>query len=174
MRTLLRLHAGLLIFIFVLSVAVFAQNPHPGKTRDDCAIASKSPALTAGCKALDDFMTEFNSRDSLKWAQTLNYPHVRIAGNEVIVWSTAEDYAKANDLQQFAKTGWHHSQWDWRRLVQKSDDKLHFLVQFTRYNDAGKPTASYESLYILTKRNNHWGVQARSSFAGIAIAGSAF
>jgi hypothetical protein len=151
-----------------------ARNAKPQKIKDDCAQTSKSTDLATGCKVLDDFMAGFNSRDSLKWAQTLNYPHVRIAGDKVIVWDTPEAYAKANDLQQFAKTGWHHSQWDWRRLVQSSDDKLHFLVQFTRYNAAGKPTASYQALYILTKRNNHWGVQARSSFAGIAIAGAAF
>jgi len=174
MRKLIRFQTALLIFIFLFSVVTFAQNAKPRKTRDDCARPAKSEALATGCKVLDDFMTGFNSRDSLKWAQTLNYPHVRLAGNEVIVWNTQEDYAKANDLTQFAKSGWHHTQWDWRRLVQTSDDKLHFLVQFTRYNDAGKPTASYESLYILTKRNNHWGVQARSSFAGIAIAGAAF
>ncbi len=164
----------LLTLVFLLAVVGFAQTAKPEKSEDDCTRPSKSSALITGCKVLDDFMTGFNSRDSLKWAQTLNYPHVRVAGSEVIVWNTPEDYAKANDLQQFAKTGWNHSQWDWRRLVQSSDDKLHFLVQFSRYNDAGKPVAAYESLYILTKKNNHWGVQARSSFAGIAIPGAAF
>ena len=144
-----------------------AYHPHLRARREFCraSIFNRIEYLDA---------TGFNSRDSLKWAQTLNYPHVRVAGSEVIVWNTPEDYAKANDLQQFAKTGWNHSQWDWRRLVQSSDDKLHFLVQFSRYNDAGKPVAAYESLYILTKKNNRWGVQARSSFAGIAIPGAAF
>jgi hypothetical protein len=101
-------------------------------------------------------------------------PHVRVAGSEVIVWGTPEDYAKANDLQQIAKSGWHHTRWDWRRLVQSSDDKLHFLVQFIRYNNEDKAMVSYESLYILAKKNNRWGVQARSSFVGIAIPGAAF
>jgi len=172
MKTLSRI--GLLVLVSVFCAAALAQNAGPRKMKDDCARPAKSPALASGCKVLDDFMTGFNSRDSLKWAQTLNYPHVRLAGNEVMVWNSPEDYAKANDLQQFAKTGWHHSRWDWRRLVQSSDDKLHFLVQFTRFNDAGKPTATYESLYVLTRRNSHWGVQARSSFAGVAIAGAAF
>jgi hypothetical protein len=174
MRTFLRSQAVLLIIVFLLSVVAVAQNAKPGKSEDDCTRPSKSAALIIGCKALDDFMTGFNSKDSLKWAQTLNYPHVRIAGSEVIVWNTPEDYAKANDLQQFAKTGWHHTRWDWRRLVQSSDDKLHFLVQFTRYNNEDKAMVSYESLYILTKKNDRWGVQARSSFAGIAIPGAAF
>jgi hypothetical protein len=164
----------LLLPTFLVAAAALGRNSKPRKSKDDCAHTSKSPALVTGFKVLDDFMTAFNSRDSNKWAQTLNYPHVRIAGDEVIVWNTPEEYANANDLQQFANTGWHHSQWDWRRLVQSSDDKLHFLVQFTRYNDASKPMASYEALYVLTKKNEHWGVQARSSFAGIALAGSAF
>ena len=173
MRSIFR--AALILFVFLFAVGAFAEDAQHGKRRDDCAKPSKSAALTAGCKVLDDFMTGFNWRDSLKWAQTLNYPHVRLAGNEVIVWNTPEEYAKANNLQEFAKkTGWHHSKWAWRQLVQSSDDKLHFLVLFIRYNDAGKQTATFESLYIITNIKNRWGVQARSSFAGVTTPGAAF
>src|SRR5271166_2106161 len=41
-------------------------------------------------KAMDEFMTAFNSRDPQAWAATLNYPHVRFASNEVRVYKFCE------------------------------------------------------------------------------------
>ena len=141
---------------------------------DDCIQANKASLLSQGCTVLDEFMRTFNSKDGPAWAATLNYPHVRLAGNEVQVWNTPAEYAQSNDVRELGKTGWSHSQWDWRQLVQSSNDKLHFLVQFTRYDAGGKPIGSYESLYILTLKDGHWGVQARSSYAGIVLKSSAF
>jgi len=146
----------------------------PTTQPDDCAAPPAGTLVAQGCRTLDDFMTTFNSRDPQKWAATLNFPHVRLAGGQVVVWETPADYAKANDLTAFAQGGWAYSRWDWRHLVQASDDKLHFTVQFTRYKQDGTKIASFESLYIVTKQAGHWGVAARSSYAGIAKPGAAF
>lgn len=141
---------------------------------DDCARTDPAPLLARGCAALDEFLAAFNSRDGAAWAATLHYPHVRLAGGEVLVWATPDEYARSNDVRDLARAGWSHSRWDWRRMVQASEDKLHFLVQFTRYGEGERRIGSYESLYVLTLRDGHWGVQARSSFAGVAARGSAF
>ena len=50
-------------------------------------------------------------------------------------------------------------------MIQSGDDTLHFAVSFTRLTVDAKPLGSFESLYIITKKDRHWGVQARSSFA---------
>jgi hypothetical protein len=50
-------------------------------------------AVQAGLQVLQDFMRTFNARDALAWAQVMNYPHVRLAGDQVIVWHNAADYA---------------------------------------------------------------------------------
>lgn len=142
--------------------------------RDDCAAPSPSPLLSEGCKVLDDFLTAFNARDPQAWAKTLKFPHIRLAGGQVQVWNTPQDYAASNDVAQFANTGWRYTKWDWRQLVQQGDDKLHFILQFTRYGDGDKKIASYESLYILTKSEGNWGVQFRSSYAGVAGAKTAY
>lgn len=145
-----------------------------GTPRDDCAAPSRTVLLDEGCKVLDQFLDAFNARDPEAWAKTLKFPHVRLAGGQVQVWNTPEDYARSNDLEQFAKTGWRYSKWDWRQLVQQGEGKLHFILQFTRYGEGGKKIASYESLYILTKSEGSWGVQARSSYAGVAKTGTAY
>ena len=172
--TFRRLFRVLVFVAAMVSPVLSGAKADAGGGPDDCAGAATSALLAEGCQSLDAFMAAFNSRDSLKWAQTLNYPHVRIAGGEVLVWQTPEEYARTNDLEKLAASGWHHSKWDWRHLVQSSDDKLHFTVQFSRYDDQDRRLASYESLYILTRKDGHWGVQARSSYAGTKVPGSAF
>ncbi len=115
---------------------------------------------------MDEFMAAFNAGDAKRWAGTLNYPHVRIASGQVMVTQNAEEYAGRFSFDEFRRrTGWHHSAWDDKQIVQASDDKVHIAVKFTRYRSDGSEIASYRSLYIVTNDNGHWGVQARSSFA---------
>ena len=64
-----------------------------------------------------------------------------------------------------ADSGWHHSKWDHRRIIHATADKVHVDTKFTRYRADGSRIGSYESLYVLTKENGHWGVKLRSSFA---------
>ena len=117
-------------------------------------------------KVMDDFMTAFNARDPEAWAATLNYPHVRIASSTVRVSQSEDEIAKAMDFDRFSKTfNWHHSTWDSREIVQSSDTKVHIAVVFSRYDKDGNKTATFNSLYIVTNLDGHWGIQARSSFA---------
>ena len=135
----------------------------------DCAQPNPDPLHARGCAVLEDYLAAFNARDSESFTKTLNFPRVRIASGAVRVWNTSADYAVASEIAigqlELVQAGWGRSAWDYRRLVQRSDNKLHFLVQFTRYTDTGQRIASFESLYIITLKDDHWGVQARSSFA---------
>ena len=116
--------------------------------------------------ALDAFMTAFNARDAEAWAETLHYPHVRVAGGDVRVWETADEYAAYMDFDRFIQqTGWDHSEWGERVVVQSGKGKVHIAVQFSRYDKDGNKIATYDSLYVVTERDGHWGTQARSSFA---------
>lgn len=128
--------------------------------------AEEPSAETMALQSLDGFMAAFNARDPEAWAGTLNYPHVRIAGSKVRVWETKEDYAAYMDFSAFSKqTGWHHSVWDSKRVVQAGEKKVHIAVEFTRFNADDEKIASYESFYVVTNQDGHWGTQARSSFA---------
>ena len=53
----------------------------------------KEIAANESMSVLNSFMDTFNSRYMQSWAQTLNYPHVRLAGGKVTVWNTQEEYA---------------------------------------------------------------------------------
>ena len=116
-------------------------------------------------KVMDEFMATFNSGDPHAWATTLNYPHVRFASNNVRVYGTASEFER--DMADYPKklAPWHHSRWESVNAIQSGPDKVHFSVEFIRYDVSGKEISRFPSLYVVTLKNGHWGVQARSSFA---------
>lgn len=128
--------------------------------------AEEDDQVAEAMNALDEFMAAFNSRNMDAWSKTLNYPHVRIASGTVRVWETPEEYAGRDVFSTLtSQYGWHHSVWDKREAVQSGKDKVHFATTFSRYDKDGKKIATFDSLYIVTKQNGHWGTLARSSFA---------
>ena len=122
-------------------------------------------AIQESMKVLDSFMSTFNNRDMKTWSKTLNYPHVRLAGGKVTVWSTQEEYAAEDIFERLAPTGWNYSAWLSREVILVSEDKVHISTVFQRYDKDHNPMKKYQSLYIVTKQNGVWGVQARSSLA---------
>ena len=114
---------------------------------------------------IDAFFKAFNARDSSALRLTLHYPHVRIneAGG-VNVWQTAAD-ANTDFAALTRSEGWARSTLDSVAMRQNDDVKVHFDVVFSRYKADGTKYATYQSLWIVTKKNGAWGVQARSSFA---------
>jgi len=128
---------------------------------------AENDAEKMAMQAMDAFMTGFNAKDPKAWAESLNYPHVRFASGTVTVWKNAEDFAETavNSFDRLQAVGWDHSVWDSREVVQVGEDKVHILTKFSRFTEDEKPIATFQSLYIVTKQDGHWGTQARSSFA---------
>ena len=116
-------------------------------------------------KVLDDYMSTFNAHDLKGWEGTYQFPHYRLASGKL---NTLEKAGLRDSSKVFAaleKSGWHHSKWDHRNIIQASGDKIHVDTQFSRYGADGTKIGSYESLYILTLENGKWGVKMRSSYA---------
>ena len=122
-------------------------------------------AIENAMQVLDSFMTSFNTRNMEEWSETLNYPHVRFAGSKVTVWDTNEEYSAIDIFERLASTGWHHSAWLSRKVILVSENKVHISTIFQRYDENNNPLKQYQSLYIVTNKDGHWGVQARSSLA---------
>lgn len=123
-------------------------------------------AISEAMSVLDEFMLQFNRRDPEAWASTLNYPHVRFASGNVTVWDTAEEYAASSQaFVVLPRTGWDHSHWLTREVTLASPTKVHVETVFRRFNNDNEPIGTYQSLYIVTIVDGHWGVQARSSLA---------
>ena len=125
----------------------------------------ESDSINKAMQVLDSFMYSFNARDMNSWSETLNYPHVRIAGGKVTVWDTKEEYSATNVFNRLTATGWDHSAWVSKDVVLVSKNKVHISTVFQRYDKDNNPMKKYQSLYVVTNDEGHWGVQARSSLA---------
>lgn len=117
-------------------------------------------------RVMNDFLAAFNARDEAAWADTLLFPHVRLASQTVTVYYTRDEFLAAMDLDRFAaQTGWRYSTWDDLEVIQQSDRKVHVQVRFSRFNEYDELIASFDSLYVIEQVDGRWGVRARSSFA---------
>lgn len=148
---------SLLLLLTATGFAVSAD--HPAQSHKHAS------AVTAAMKVLDTFMQEFNRRDMDAWAATLNYPHVRFASNEVKVWADIHEFTAGPPFTSLRNTGWDHSHWLSRVVVMASPAKVHIATRFERFNANNESIGEYQSLYIVTRVNGRWGIQARSSLA---------
>jgi hypothetical protein len=130
----------------------------PGDERDQ--------AEAAAIAVVERYMEAFNARDEDAWADTFNYPHLRVASGGVTEWKTAAEYTDFFDFERFAQRyGWHHSGWDSLEAVQVSADGVNVSLVFSRFDAEGRKISTFDTLYLVTKQNGRWGVRARSSFA---------
>jgi hypothetical protein len=117
----------------------------------------------AAMKVLDDFMTAFNARDIAAWQRTFNFPSVRLASGTLTIID--ESYHQPEMFGRGALTEWDHSAWDRRSVIHAGDDKVHIDTRFVRYRADGSVIGGFDSIYVVTCEDGHWGVKARSSFA---------
>lgn len=115
-------------------------------------------------KLLDEYMATWNSMNTAQWESTFHFPHYRLAGGRMNVLDKP-GMQPADLWKRMKASGWHHSQWDRRRIIHSTAEKIHVDTRFSRYRADGSLIGSYDSLYILTFEGGRWGVKMRSSFA---------
>ena len=62
-------------------------------------------------------------------------------------------------------TSWRAPARDERTPIHVGPDKVHLKVAFSRWKADGSLIGRFETIYIVTRQDGHWGIQARSSFA---------
>lgn len=121
------------------------------------------PVREACLACLDRWMAALNAYDNAAMDAELHFPHVRFAGGKVTVY----EKPGTNPMDLFERlkrdSGWHHSAWNRRDIVQRNDTQAHFAVNYTRYRADGSIIGHYDSLYVLALKDGRWGVQIRSS-----------
>jgi hypothetical protein len=111
--------------------------------------------------ALDRYLETWNSRDPKRWASSLHFPHVRPGPGAFELSTTPEQYAAGVNFNQTLKTGWHHSEWTSRRVLQIGLDQAHVAGSWTRYTEDDKPIVGSDITYIVTNQAGRWGVLSR-------------
>jgi hypothetical protein len=150
-----------------LAVATLLSGPALAQQHAGAA-AESADAIAAAMKCLDDFMTAWNAHDFKALAATFNYPHVRLNGANGLE-TISRDHLEET-FEKIQKTApslkdWHHSAWEKREVVAAAPNKVHIQTRFVRYRADDSVLSSFDSLYIVTKEDSHWGIRIRSSFA---------
>jgi hypothetical protein len=120
-------------------------------------------AIAGAMRCLDDFMAAFNARDVTAFEATFNLPSVRLASNTMVIIEAG--YHQPGMFERGALAEWDHSAWERREVIHAGPDKVHFDTRFTRYRKDGGVIGGFNSIYVVTRENGHWGVKARSSYA---------
>jgi hypothetical protein len=122
----------------------------------------ESERETAARKPIDDFVSALNSRNIDEGRKTLHYPHIQIAGNDLSILNDPESFQI--DFQSLASEGWAHSTLDSCSMRQSCDEKVHFEVQLSMHRANNARYATYQALWVVTKKDGIWGIQCRSIF----------
>ena len=119
--------------------------------------------IAAAMAVTDAFMAAFNARDLPAFEQTFNFPSVRLASNTLTLIEPG--YHQPQMFEKGPLSDWDHSAWERREVIHAGPDKVHLDTRFTRYRKGGSVIGGFDSIYVITCEDGHWGVKARSSFA---------
>ena len=120
-------------------------------------------AAIAAAKAWQD---AFNNLDANGMADNTNFPHIRHAEGTFRFLDTREDFlnAHANMKERLSAQGWAHTTMEKVEVVHEGPDKVHLAILQHREHADGTVYRPFETLWIMTLQDGHWGVQFRSSF----------
>ncbi|NKB96927.1 MAG: hypothetical protein GKR90_00285 [Pseudomonadales bacterium] len=112
------------------------------------------------------FITAFNAQDHEALADTLNYPHLRLANGRFAQVETREDFVAISKSVEpkLREEGWHHTTVESMDVVHEGDDKVHLAIRNHRCRNDDSIYNTFDTLWIVTKENDHWGIQFRSSY----------
>jgi hypothetical protein len=113
-------------------------------------------------KPVDDFFSALNAQDIESARKTLHYPHIQIAGNQVSILDEPGQFQI--DFGSLADEGWTFSTLDSCAMKQSCYEKVHFEIQMSMHQADNSRYATFQALWIVTKKEGTWGIQCRSIF----------
>lgn len=122
--------------------------------------------VKAGIAAVHAFIETFNAQDHERHAKTLNYPHVRFANGKFSTIENAEAFIAGSRRGEgrLQQEGWHHTTVANLDVIHSGDDKVHLALRNDRCHEDGSVYHSFDTFWIATLVDDHWGIQFRSSF----------
>ncbi|MCH8333535.1 hypothetical protein IIC65_06335 [Candidatus Sumerlaeota bacterium] len=126
--------------------------------------AENLAAEASAKKAIETFMTAWNTGEDSNLRKTMNFPFVSFGGGAVRVAAEPEDFSQGFDRMR-EREGWARSTFDFDtyEVFLSSAEKVHCRIDFARYKSDGARYLTGTVMYIVTKRDGHWGVQLRTS-----------
>ncbi|MDP6377067.1 MAG: hypothetical protein QF921_08990 [Pseudomonadales bacterium] len=116
--------------------------------------------------AVQAFIDAFNAQDHVALASSLNYPHVRLARGRFVTIESAGEFAeRSRSIEpRLAEEGWHHTVVRALKVLHAGADKVHIALGIDRCREDGEVYNQFDTLWIATLMDGHWGIQFRSSY----------
>ncbi len=114
---------------------------------------------------MDRHLVALNALNAHALVKTLHFPHYRLVGPKLDCWETQDTYLA--DFRERAGDKWARTQWASIDIQKDSADKVHLAVRINRFDVDDGLIADFESLWVITLKNNKWAAQFRSSFAAL-------
>ena len=120
----------------------------------------------AAIAVVQAFIETFNAQDHERHAETLNYPHIRLANGRFTRIENAEIFVEISKRGEsmLAQEGWHHTTVASLEVLHSGNDKVHIALRNDRCRADGSVYHSFDTFWIATLVEGHWGIQFRSSF----------
>jgi hypothetical protein len=119
-------------------------------------------------KVIEGSVSATNAKDCENLADLLNYPSLEIDTGVVKTWNSPQEFCQQDHWMPMSiDTGWHHCDLDSVKVIQKSTIAVNMEVEMSHYNEENRIIATSQSIYFLTFKEQHWGIQARSTIEKI-------
>jgi hypothetical protein len=121
------------------------------------------PDAQAARATVEAYFDAFNSLDPEVWADTLHFPQVRLSLSGLDLWATREDFLAGTEPGR--QRAWAGNKLESVETVQTGSAGANVVVRYSRLSVQGETLASYDAVYLATRRDGRWGIQARSTYA---------
>lgn len=118
-------------------------------------------AVRAASECLDRFTACFNACDTVGMDAELYFPHTMLSGASHLEWKRPGQHPE-NFFAALKKSGWHHTRYESKDPILVGQDKVHFLVTYSRRNAASEVLSMHQNLWIVIRTDEIWKICLRS------------
>lgn len=124
-------------------------------------VSSSETLIKGALDCLDKFGECFEKEDLEGMDLCFHFPHYILSGNEVICWDEPGKLPKTffSDLK---KQGFKRTVVTCRDVIVVSENKVHFKYCYYRESIEGKVMSEHDNVWIVTFKDEKWGIQVRS------------
>ena len=123
--------------------------------------ASAPHVIGPASACLDRFTARFNACDLAGMDAELHFPHVLVSGADVVIWDAPGQHPD-DFFDRLRASGWRETRYETKEPVLASEDKVHFVVSYTRRGEGGEVLSTHRNLWIVTRKSGRWGIALRS------------
>lgn len=120
----------------------------------------------AALGAVNAYIQAFNEEDIDAMSAAFNFPHVRLAKGRFYTFESAQQFHHQSErlAESLAAEGWAHTVVESAEVIHDGEDKVHVAMTVSRRNAKGETYNRFNTLWIATLVDGHWGIQFRSSY----------